>query len=214
MYFVYKIMNNINGKIYIGFTSKTIEQRFKIHIHNAQQHINRRLYDAMNHYGYDNFKVESIEENQSIDILKQQEIYWIKFYNSTDPLKGYNMTEGGDGCDCIKHMSPEAKQLRSEKISRKTKGIKLLQEHIEKIRKANTGKHVSDEVKQKLRNCRVGKISVYKDNDSEQIKCYTCPIGWQAGRLKYNLSDKAKQNLSHKSLRVHNNGYINIKHNL
>ena len=58
MGYIYKITNTINNKIYIGQTSKTIEERFKAHISKAKQHINRYLYDAMNHYGYENFIIE------------------------------------------------------------------------------------------------------------------------------------------------------------
>ena len=51
MGYIYKITNSINGKLYIGQTRKTIEERFQVHIKNAQKHINRYLYDAMNKYG-------------------------------------------------------------------------------------------------------------------------------------------------------------------
>ena len=48
MGYIYKITNSINGKLYIGQTRKTIEERFQAHLKNAQKHINRYLYDAMN----------------------------------------------------------------------------------------------------------------------------------------------------------------------
>ena len=58
MGYIYKITNLINNKLYIGQTKKTIEERFKAHIKVARQHKNRYLYDAMNKYGYENFKIE------------------------------------------------------------------------------------------------------------------------------------------------------------
>lgn len=94
---IYKITNLVNGKIYIGKTEKTIQERFEQHKIKASQHPNRYLYDAMNHYGYSNFKIEEVELVEDIDELDNREIYWIKFYNSINPEIGYNMTIGGDG---------------------------------------------------------------------------------------------------------------------
>lgn len=188
MGYIYKITNAINKKIYIGFTTKTIQERFKTHIANAQHHINRRLYDAMNHYGYGNFEIEALEENSSIDELKQREIFWIKFFNSTDPKIGYNMTEGGDGCNCVKYMSEDARKIRSQKISEKLKGRKLSKEHIEKIRESNQQKHISEETKQKLHEARLGKINVFKRNecrvvDKSQLQNFL-DNGYQLGQGK------------------------------
>ena len=94
---VYKIINIINNKIYVGKTTKTIEKRFKSHIQKAKRKTNRYLYDAMNHYGYENFKIELIEEIVDNDILNEREIYWISTLNSQDKEIGYNLTIGGDG---------------------------------------------------------------------------------------------------------------------
>lgn len=227
MGFVYKITNNANGKIYIGFTSKTIQERFKTHIANALHHFNRRLYDAMNHYGYENFTIEAIEEKNSINELKQSEIFWIHFFNSTDPNIGYNMTLGGDGCDCVSYMSEEAKKKRSQTISKKLKGRKLSKEHIEKIRQGNIGKHVSEEVKQKLREIRLGKINVFKGNtcrvvDKSQLQSFL-DNGYKLGQgkrseeicrniglsklgLKQKESTKQKRSESMSKLKWFNNG--------
>ena len=39
MGYIYKITNTINNKIYIGQTSKTIQERFSVHISKAKQKI-------------------------------------------------------------------------------------------------------------------------------------------------------------------------------
>lgn len=112
MGFIYKITNKINGKIYIGQTSKTIERRFNTHIKNAKKHINRYLYDAMNCYGYDNFEVSQVEECDNA-LLDDREIYWIKYFNCIIP-NGYNMTSGGGGGDTWTNNSH--KDITREKI--------------------------------------------------------------------------------------------------
>lgn len=93
---IYMIENILNGKFYIGKTVRTVQVRFKQHIQCAKKRINRKLYDAMNHYGIDKFVVHVIEDNiQSEDILNEREIYWITKLNATK--YGYNMAEGGQG---------------------------------------------------------------------------------------------------------------------
>ena len=98
MGYIYKIINKVNGKVYIGQTKKTIEERYARHLSLAKQKKNRYLYDAMNHYGLENFYCVKIEEcdNQQLD---DKEKAWIKYYQSNNPNYGYNMTEGGGGGD-------------------------------------------------------------------------------------------------------------------
>ena len=98
MGYIYKITNNVNGKIYIGQTSKTVQERFNAHISKAKAHVNRYLYDAMNHYGIENFSAEEIEQCPK-EMLDEREIYWISFYKSDNKENGYNMTSGGGGGD-------------------------------------------------------------------------------------------------------------------
>lgn len=101
MPYIYKITNNINGKLYIGKTSSTIEERFNEHILDSKKPRceKRPLYDAMQKYGYENFTIEEIEQVENDEIACKQEIYWIDklrtyvgFYN----CNGYNATLGGD----------------------------------------------------------------------------------------------------------------------
>jgi len=93
---IYMIENILNGKFYIGKTVKTLQERFKQHIRCAKRGVNRKLYDAMNHYGIDQFVIHVMEDNiQSEDVLNEREIYWITKLNAIE--NGYNMAEGGDG---------------------------------------------------------------------------------------------------------------------
>ncbi len=137
MGYIYKISNLKNNKIYIGKTTGTIQKRFKQHIRNAQQHINRYLYDAMNCYGYDNFKIEQIEQVNN-DQLDEREIFWIAFLNSQNPQIGYNMTSGGQGGDTWTN-NPH-KQETIKKIKEKNTGKKRTSEQIERLKEAQQRK--------------------------------------------------------------------------
>lgn len=97
MFYIYKITNILNGKIYIGKTTDTIENRWKQHKRDAfrERNQNRPLYSAIRKYGIDNFIIEKVEEVSTEKILNDREIYWIKYYNTYK--NGYNATLGGDG---------------------------------------------------------------------------------------------------------------------
>ena len=60
MPYIYKITNVLNGKMYIGKTSSTIEERWKEHRHDATRKSKeyRPLYSAIQKYGADNFIIE------------------------------------------------------------------------------------------------------------------------------------------------------------
>lgn len=96
MSFIYLITNKINGKRYVGQTSKTVEERFRDHIENCYttQNNNRPLYKAIKKYGVSNFMIETLEECSS-SIVNEREIYWIKKLGTFS--KEYNATLGGDG---------------------------------------------------------------------------------------------------------------------
>ena len=93
---IYRIINSVNSKVYIGKTIKSLNTRFSRHLINADKKINRCLYDSINHYGKEAFKIELIEEC-SDEKLNEREIYWISMYKSNQKGFGYNMTDGGHG---------------------------------------------------------------------------------------------------------------------
>ena len=131
MGYIYKITNTVNNKVYIGQTSKTIEERFATHLRHAANKVNRYLYDAMNHYGYENFIVEQLEACKK-SLLDEREIYWINFYNANNPDYGYNMTIGGGGGDTFSNLPEDRKQIIREKLSARNTGTKQSKETIEK----------------------------------------------------------------------------------
>ena len=101
---IYKITNLINNKVYIG-QSKNIEYRWKQHKNHPfninNKDYDKRLYQAIRKYGLENFSFEILEECQ-IQELNNKEIYWIKYYDSANIDKGYNMTLGGQNSTPIK----------------------------------------------------------------------------------------------------------------
>lgn len=94
MAYIYQIVNDINGKIYIGKTERSIEERFREHCKDYMRRDfeKRPLYRAMKKYGIEHFHIELIEET---DNPEEREVYWIEQKRSFKD--GYNATLGGDG---------------------------------------------------------------------------------------------------------------------
>lgn len=105
MGYIYKIINLINLKIYIGQTVQPVKRRWRQHELSAQNtkrsDSNLPLHSAMRKYGIDAFKYEIIEKCRDTDI-NDREVYWISFYDSTNPEKGYNVSLGGGGTSYYK----------------------------------------------------------------------------------------------------------------
>ena len=96
---IYKITNTINNKVYIG-QSINIDERWRAHKADYKNsHLTGKhksyLYVSMRKYGIENFKFEVIEEAPK-ELLNEREIYWIQYYDATNPDKGYNLTPGGN----------------------------------------------------------------------------------------------------------------------
>lgn len=115
---IYKITNNINGRIYIG-QSIDIYKRWKAHKHKKYSGDNDcAIYKAFHKYGLDNFSFNIVEECDP-ENLDDREIYYIEKYNSY--LGGYNMTRGGNGLGF-----PLSEEIR-RKTSRSKGGEEIIQ---------------------------------------------------------------------------------------
>lgn len=90
--YIYKTTNLLNGKIYIGLSTQSIEESIS-YIGSGT-----RFSEAVQYHGKENFAKEILQQCTSIDTLRRAEIYWIKRLNSTDRSIGYNLSPGGDLC--------------------------------------------------------------------------------------------------------------------
>ena len=107
--FIYKITNNVNGKVYIGQTIQTVKERFYQHCATkcSDSVLNMAIHRAIKKYGKSNFIIEVIEEVDK-DSLNDREKFWIEYYNSYN--NGYNSTRGGQDS------STHCKELDTESI--------------------------------------------------------------------------------------------------
>lgn len=132
---IYKIINLINKKIYIG---KTIS--YKIDYFGSGILIKK----SIKKYGLQNFKKEIIDNASSINELNEKEKYWINYFNSTDLNIGYNIGKGGNGGDLFtNHPNKEDIRKKYSKISEKNGmfGKYHKKESIDKISKNKKGQN-------------------------------------------------------------------------
>lgn len=178
---IYKAENIITNKIYIGATTRSLEQRKNRHIYLSKNNTGcRKLSSALCKWGSNNFKWEILEECKGRMELDHAESNWINKFNSVD--SGYNLYYGGNLAseESRKKMSEskmghkvseETRKKLSEagkgrilseehkkKISKSGKGLKRSEETRKKMSIASTGKQHSDETKKKIGKAGVGRI--------------------------------------------------------
>ena len=116
--FIYCITNTVNGKMYIGQTRMTVEQRWASHITSSKKD-EKPLYRAIRKYGLEKFAVETIFalSSKTKEMLKHTlnfcEMYFIGKYKTLIFENGYNLTRGGDsnGFDYMKPVKQYDLQL-------------------------------------------------------------------------------------------------------
>ena len=91
MYIVYKHTNKVNGKVYIGITCQTPEQRWRSGLGYKDQ---SKFYGAILKYGWDGFLHEILYSNLSQKDAYDLEVKLIEQFDSIN--NGYNIQTGGD----------------------------------------------------------------------------------------------------------------------
>lgn len=88
---VYKATNKITGKSYVGFTSKTLEQRKSRHYTDARSST-CHFHHALNKYDKGDWEWEELGECETLEDTYDVETQKIQEYDSFD--NGYNSTTG------------------------------------------------------------------------------------------------------------------------
>jgi group I intron endonuclease len=138
---IYKIVNTINGKVYIGYDSNW-PNRKQSHIYHIKDR-NQYLYQAFRKYGIKNFTWEPIYQSKDGNYCLQiMESYFINEYNSFNT--GYNLTLGGEGT-----LGRTTTDITRTKISQALKNKSKSKEHLQKMSETRKGKIPSEETLRK-----------------------------------------------------------------
>src|SRR5438128_2648860 len=102
---VYCWRNRIDGKVYVGSASKSLEQRRRSHVYelNANRHRNRYLQNAWNKHGFEAFEFVVLELCMADQCLVREQ-HWMDHFQSARRKNGYNL-------------HPQASSRRGAKLS-------------------------------------------------------------------------------------------------
>lgn len=173
---VYQITNKIDGKRYIGQTTKSLEDRWKDHIAVRKNPSCRYLYSAIQKHGAENFEVKTLIIVGTKWEMDLYETGLIKAYNTKAP-NGYNLTDGGDGAQGFVFTDEQRKKISDGLMGRKmsniarqkllernkgnkfSEGIKMSEEHKLKLIAINKGRKHTEEELQKMAAARMTEVN-------------------------------------------------------
>lgn len=157
---VYIITNDINSKVYVGQTTRSIEERWKEHkrIKCSKNEKNMLIKRAILKYGESHFKIKELEKCNKEE-LNSKEIYYINFYDSYK--NGYNSTIGGQEGTSILKLINKQKEI----ISLYNEGFSLR----EIARNYNVDKQTIKHILE-INNITLRKIRNYKYSQSERLQ--------------------------------------------
>lgn len=96
---IYRILNTVNGKSYIGLTTLTLGDRKHKHwlnFNDPKKNKTQAIYVAMTKYGWEAFEWHELATAETKEDLAELEKHFIKEFG-TYGKAGYNMTIGGEG---------------------------------------------------------------------------------------------------------------------
>ncbi|MBR1645271.1 MAG: GIY-YIG nuclease family protein [Selenomonadaceae bacterium] len=181
---IYKITNKLNGKIYIGQTTQTLNRRIGQH-----KRANSVIGQAIRKHGWKNFTVEVLEECDTLEQLNEREKFWIAHFDCKAP-KGYNLTDGGDGASSLESR---------EKMSESHTGKKLSAEHRKKIGATFKGVQKSPEHRRKIGAAQCGEKNHFfgkHHTEAARIKISEAGKGKPSSFLGKHHTDESKAKLS------------------
>ena len=176
-YIVYK-HTTPNNKVYIGITSRDINKRWA---NGLGYRNNKHFFNAILKYGWSNIEHKVLFTGLSKEDACKKEIELISKYDSTNQLKGYNISTGGDGG---------------------SRGVKLSKKAREKIRLSKLGKNAwnkgmawSDDIKEKI-------MLSHKDN--KKIICVETSTIYNSIREASRKNNIDKKNISYCCRKIKN----------
>lgn len=146
-YFVYCHTNLVNGKRYVGLTRNEPQKRWG---HGNNYSHCTYFGNAIQKYGWDNFKHEILAQGLTADEACDLERYYIDLWNLTDHRYGYNLHGGGM---INKHVSEETRQkLRNANLGKTAwnKGIPMTPKANERLHAKTRGRKHTEEEKRRV----------------------------------------------------------------
>lgn len=110
---IYCAYNKTNGKRYIGQTVQPLERRKKKHYQSDSAPF---FHSALLKYSEECWEWKIVDAGIEGEELDSKEIFWIDFFNTTNPQKGYNILLGGQKDIVSSHTKENIKYARDRLI--------------------------------------------------------------------------------------------------
>lgn len=156
-----------NGKRYIGVTRTSVERRWGYKGYNYKSQVVGR---AIEKYGWDNINHEVFAVCDTKEQAEHLERWLVKYFDTTNPQRGYNVLPGGDVA--VNDATPEMRY----KLGNGSRGRHHTEEEKKKIsegckrrfnrpeRNGCIGKKASEDTREKMRKaheCRAKAVECY-----------------------------------------------------
>ena len=185
IYTIYKCVNTINGKVYIGFDSDWPSRKQQhYYVHRSKICPDFPFYNALHKYGWENFEwIVLYQSKDGIHCLNEMENYFICENNSFVHFlnsNGYNSNLGGEGT-FGKKQSEINKKKQSERRS----------EYNKSSRWYNNGKQNSLSINHPGFGWSLGRLNQkpttkgnkWYNDGKNQLLTKNPPVGWLLGML-------------------------------
>ena len=192
MYYIYLIVNKVNGKTYVGQRKSSKEWYDDSYMGSGTL-----LKKAKQKYGIENFEKFLIQHCYSKEETNKAEKFWIAEYRSRGKAE-YNIADGGDGGalnkgrklseEWKKHISEGGKGKRhSEETKKKLSEAGKKRRHSEETKRkmSEAALNMTEDHKRKIGESNRGKLKGkhWYNNGVLNILANECPEGFVKGRL-------------------------------
>jgi group I intron endonuclease len=186
MHYLYRITNQLSGKVYIGQTNDP-DYRWYQHRSYAKGNKHKQyIHSAMSKHGIENFTFEVIAGCKSQEDADEAESLLIKQYDSRNKEYGYNLMIGGSHGGHSEETKQKQREATIQQIATKghpAQGRVVTEEEKELHRKARLENPIdyTEELRQKMSEAHLG---IKDSEETKQKKAESAKIAW-AKRIFY-----------------------------
>ena len=181
MQFLYRITNQLSGKVYIGQTNNP-DYRWYQHRSYAKGNKHRQyIHRAMAKYGADNFIYEVIVTCRTTEDANAIEDVLIQQYDSRNKERGYNLNAGGFNGSHAEETKEKIRQATLNQIA--TKGHpaqgRIVSEEIRELMRKIRLENPVDYTPEKRQHMSAAHIGIKDSEETKRKKALSAKLAWE-----------------------------------
>lgn len=140
-FIIYEALNLVNGRVYVGLTTTTLEVRIKSHLRSAKNGSKLYFHKALRKYGPENFQWYPLITTTNLENLYKAEIMVIGGYES---WQTYNTSLGGEHSAYGMRHTDETKKICGEYAKKRWDGLRAIDKYPEEVFHCTSYKEARD----------------------------------------------------------------------